>query len=117
MTSCSRVIATLRQPLSRFAFSLACREGHLTDFPWVEYVHKQNVPCKPARLTLREFGAAGDASDIIVKCLECGVERRMADAFDRDAFAIQCSGHHPHLRKVDRTVARKRHDDFARSFE
>jgi hypothetical protein len=82
-------------------FLLACREGHLTDFPWVEYVHKQNVPCKPARLTLREFGAAGDASDIIVKCLECEDDRRMSDAFDRDVFQIQCSGHHPHLRKVD----------------
>ena len=45
-----------------------------------------NGPCKPARLTLREYGAAGDASDIIVKCVECGVERRMADAFDRDQF-------------------------------
>ena len=82
-------------------FLLACREGHLTDFPWVEYVHQQNAACKPARLTLREFGAAGDASDIIVKCLECGVERRMADAFDRDTFRIQCTGHHPHLRRTD----------------
>ncbi len=82
-------------------FLLACREGHLTDFPWIEYVHQQNVPCKPSRLTLREFGAAGDASDIIVKCIECGVERRMADAFDTDAFRIQCSAHHPHLRRVD----------------
>ena len=82
-------------------FLLACREGHLTDFPWVEYAHAGRVPCKPARLTLREYGAAGDASDIIVKCLECSAERRMADAFDRDVFTIACSGHHPHLRKFD----------------
>ena len=82
-------------------FLLACREGHLTDFPWVEYVHQQNAPCKPSRLTLREFGAAGDASDIIVKCLECNKDRRMADAFDRDNFQIPCSGHHPHLRKIE----------------
>ena len=82
-------------------FLLACREGHLTDFPWVDYVHQQMVPCKPARLTLREFGAAGDASDIIVKCLECGIDRRMADAFDKDQFRIKCSGHHPHLRKIE----------------
>jgi hypothetical protein len=82
-------------------FLLACREGHLTDFAWVEYVHKQKVACKPARLTLREFGAAGDASDIIVKCIECGEERRMADAFDREKFQIQCVGHHPHLRIMD----------------
>jgi hypothetical protein len=99
-TSCSK--APINPPTAlAVRFLLACREGHLTDFPWVEYVHKQNVPCKPARLTLREFGAAGDASDIIVKCLECGEDRRMADAFDRDAFRIQCSGHHPHLRQTD----------------
>ncbi len=95
--SCSKPVKTPPTALP-VRFLLACREGHLTDFPWVEYVHKQTVPCKPARLTLREFGAAGDASDIIVKCLECGKDRRMADAFDRDVFSIQCTGHHPHLR-------------------
>jgi len=96
--SCSKATSPTALPVR---FLLACREGHLTDFPWVEYVHQQNAPCKPARLTLREYGAAGDASDIIVKCLECGKDRRMADAFDRDKFQINCSGHHPHLRKVE----------------
>ena len=66
-------------------FLLACREGHLTDFPWLEFVHKGNVPCRPATLSMREFGASGDASDIVVKCHSCGIERRMADAFDPDA--------------------------------
>jgi len=79
-------------------FLLACREGHMMDFPWVEYVHEGKVLCKPSRLTLREFGAAGDASDIILKCIECNTERRMGDAFDRDKFRFQCQGHHPHLR-------------------
>ena len=96
--SCAKANAPTALPVR---FLLACREGHLTDFQWVEYVHDNRVPCKPARLTLREFGAAGDASDIIVKCVECGVDRRMADAFDREAYAIQCVGHHPHLRQVD----------------
>ena len=98
--SCAKAKTTPPTALS-VRFLLACREGHLTDFPWVEYVHKQNVPCKPARLTLREFGAAGDASDIIVKCVECGEDRRMADAFDRDKFEIKCTGHHPHLRRIE----------------
>jgi hypothetical protein len=96
--SCAKANAPTALPVR---FLLACREGHLTDFQWVEYVHDNRVPCKPARLTLREFGAAGDASDIIVKCVECGVDRRMADAFDRETYAIQCVGHHPHLRQVD----------------
>ena len=81
-------------------FLLACRDGHLTDFPWLDFVHKGNVPCRPATLTLREFGASGDASDIVVKCQTCGSERRMADAFDPDA-AFACPGHHPHLRLVE----------------
>jgi hypothetical protein len=82
-------------------FLLACHEGHLTDFPWVEFVHKGNVPCRPAMLSLREFGASGDASDIIVKCHSCGMERRMADAFDSEEPPFFCPGHHPHLRLVE----------------
>ena len=82
-------------------FLVACREGHLSDFPWIEYVHNGVTPCRPSRLTMREFGAAGDASDIIIKCHECNRERRMGDAFDRDAFRIKCHGHHPHLRKTE----------------
>ncbi len=97
-TNCSKANEPAALPVR---FLLACRNGHLTDFPWVEYVHGQSVPCKPARLTLREYGAAGDASDIIVKCLECNAERRMGDAFDRDRFRFQCPAHHPHLRTVD----------------
>lgn len=81
-------------------FLLACREGHLTDFPWLNFVHKGNVPCKPATLTLREYGASGDASDIVVKCHSCGVERRMADAFDADE-PFTCPAHHPHLRLIE----------------
>lgn len=81
-------------------FLLACREGHLTDFPWLDFVHKGNVPCKPATLSLREFGASGDASDIVVKCHTCGTERRMADAFDPES-AFKCHGHHPHLRLIE----------------
>jgi hypothetical protein len=90
-----------RAPSARSVrFLLACREGHLTDFPWLEFVHKGNVPCRPATLTMREFGASGDASDIVIKCHSCGTERRMGDAFDPDA-TLACSGHHPHLRVAE----------------
>ncbi|MFZ2961384.1 MAG: DUF1998 domain-containing protein [Candidatus Ozemobacteraceae bacterium] len=85
-------------------FLTACRNGHLSDFPWVGYVHHDAPqPCKPARLTLREYGIAGEASDIIVKCLECNRSRRMGDAFDKDRSGqFKCKGHHPHLRLRDK---------------
>ena len=91
-----------RRPPSALSvrFLLACREGHLTDFPWVDFVHQGNVPCRPATLSLREFGASGDASDIIVKCHSCNTQRRMADAFEHDA-QFSCPGHHPHLRMIE----------------
>jgi hypothetical protein len=81
-------------------FLLACREGHLSDFPWLSFVHKDTSPCRGAQLTLREFGISGDASDIIVKCHAegCGKERRMSDAFDPD-YKPACRGLHPHIRR------------------
>ena len=89
-------------------FLLACREGHLTDFPWLNFVHKGNVPCRPATLSLREFGASGDASDIIVKCHSCGIDRRMADAFVvEQADQFSCPGHHPHLRLIEQGCKEK----------
>lgn len=81
-------------------FLIACREGHLTDFPWLEFVHKGNVPCQGAQLSLREYGASGDASDIVVQCHSCGSTRRMADAFD-SSTPFKCRGHHPHLRLLE----------------
>jgi hypothetical protein len=88
-------------------FLLACREGHLSDFSWLNFVHKGNVPCKPATLSMREFGASGDASDIIIECHGgCGMSRRMADAFDPSA-EFACSGHHPHLRLVEQDCKEK----------
>ncbi|MCH8336210.1 MAG: hypothetical protein IIC61_10025 [Proteobacteria bacterium] len=74
----------------------------MTDFPWLTFVHKGNVPCTPATLTIREFGASGDASDIVIKCHSCEIERRMADAFNPDD-PFNCPGHHPHLRLVEAT--------------
>lgn len=81
-------------------FLLACRQGHLTDFPWLNFVHKGNVPCQGAQLTLREYGASGDASDIVVWCQSCGSSRRMGDAFDSET-PFRCRGHHPHLRLIE----------------
>ena len=97
---CTKAKGNISPSALSVRFLLACREGHLTDFPWLEFVHKGNVACKPAQLTLREYGISGDASDIIVQCLACNSNRRMSDAFDQDT-QFKCPGHHPHLRRID----------------
>src|SRR5207249_4395910 len=83
-------------------FLIACRGGHLDDFPWVTYVHK-GTPCTAPMLTLRQYGASGEASDVVVRCTACNTERRMGEAFGEDAWAplMTCRGHRPHLRDVD----------------
>lgn len=80
-------------------FVLACASGHLSDVPWVEFVHGGH-PCAAPQLVMREFGAAGDASDIQVRCVECGVQQRLGILFSQ-RVPFGCSGLFPHLRKQD----------------
>ncbi len=87
-------------PVLSVRFMLACREGHITDFPWLEFVHKDKKPCKGAQLKIRDLGTSGDASDVLVKCESCGLSQRMANAF-RSHSKFKCKGHHPHLRTFD----------------
>jgi hypothetical protein len=83
-------------------FLIACENGHLDDFPWVEFVHKGPTACK-ARLRLFELGASGEVSDLELRCEVCGATRRMAAAFasaDEDEAQLPaCRGRQPHLRK------------------
>ena len=81
-------------------FLLACRDGHLTDFPWIEFVHSGKPICKPAELAMHEFGPSGDVLDIMIKCRTCNSRRSMSEAFDRD-HPFTCPGHHPHLRYIN----------------
>lgn len=82
-------------------FLIACKGGHLDDFPWLSYVH-QGSPCNAPVLRLREFGVSGEASDIQVKCDACNDSRRMGNAFGQNAWdTMACRGHRPHLRDTD----------------
>ncbi len=89
-------------PVVPARFLVACKNGHLDDFPWLYFVHK-GVPCQ-ARLKLRELGVSGEAADIQVLCETCGKQMRMSDAFGKEAMQHlpPCSGRHPHLRRYDK---------------
>lgn len=83
-------------------FLAACTHGHLDDFPWVYFVHRGQTDCR-ARLRLRELGVSGEAADVQVVCEECNAQRRMAEAFGREA-AVRlplCRGRRPQLRDYD----------------
>jgi hypothetical protein len=80
-------------------FLVACEQGHLDDFPWIDYVHQAGRCASPV-LRLREWGVSGSVSEVQVSCDTCGAKRRMRDAFAEDGKSVlpHCKGRRPHLR-------------------
>lgn len=84
-------------------FVVACKNGHLDDFPWREFVHGVQTACKGG-LKLLEPSATGEAASIFVQCegANCGAIRPMSDAFKMDLMALPvCKARRPHLRDHD----------------
>lgn len=83
-------------------FLVACDNGHLDDFPWRYFVHRENSDCDGS-LRLFELGISGTPSDIQVKCDKCGQRRMLSDAFGTQGKQNmpKCRGRHPHLRDFD----------------
>ena len=82
-------------------FLLACRNGHLDDFPWHWFVHGGPDPCK-GTLFFYESGASLQTENIWVRCT-CGKSRSLVHAFGKDAEKNlpACRGRHPHLNTYD----------------
>jgi hypothetical protein len=82
-------------------FLVACKHGHLDDFPWVDYVHHGASDCEAPVIRIREIGVSGEAADIYVSCDTCKrPSRPLSDAFGEDAPKVlpRCNGRRPHLR-------------------
>jgi hypothetical protein len=85
-------------------FLAACEKGHLDDFPWVEFTHRnEEGVCESPQLRLYERGPSGEARDLEVRCENCKKFRRMSDAFgiENRKNLPQCTGRRPHLRDYD----------------
>ena len=83
-------------------FLVACRNGHLDDFPWHYFVHKGPSGCK-GTLRFFESGASLQTENLWVKCDGCGAARNMAHAFGRlgKENLPGCRGRHAHLDTYD----------------
>jgi hypothetical protein len=85
-------------------FLVACEQGHLDDFPWIDYVHRRRGgPCHAPVLRLREWGVSGSVSEVQVSCDTCNSKERMREAFAEDGKSVlpQCKGRRPHLRDYE----------------
>lgn len=83
-------------------FLLACRAGHLDDFPWHYFVHGGPSSCK-STLRFFESGASLQTENLWVKCDGCGASRNMAHAFGKlgKENLPKCRGRHPHMDQFD----------------
>lgn len=79
-------------------FLLACRNGHLDDFPWHWFVHGGPSQCK-GTLRFFERGASLQTENLWVKCDTCDAARSLVHAFGSDSSRNlpACRGRHPHL--------------------
>lgn len=85
-------------------FLLACRNGHLDDFPWHFFVHGGRSPCGGS-LRFFEDGASLQTENLWVRCDDCGLAKSMARAFGKSGVESlpSCRGRHVHLGDYDPT--------------
>ena len=83
-------------------FLLACRAGHLDDFPWHWFVHGGPSDCK-GTLRFFESGASLQTENLWVRCDSCEAAKSMAQAFGQVGRKNlpACRGRHPHLARFE----------------
>ena len=82
-------------------FLVACDDGHLDDFPYVEYVHLgRPEPCTGPNLTMSDASSTLGPR-VTVRCTECKAARNLSEAAGRDGSKVlpRCRGRHPHLQR------------------
>ena len=83
-------------------FIVVCEDGHMDDFPYVEYVHMTRPAgvCDGPDLTMSD-AASTLAPLVTIKCVNCNHGRSIQDAAGRDGWENlpRCRGRHPHLQQ------------------
>lgn len=98
--SCAEVAPGKRQRLIPVRFITICHEGHIKDFPFLEWVHVSAPEGDGHQLRLRAGRSSGSLSGIEISC-SCGLHKSMAGAFNDDAVhrrtGLVCTGDRPWL--------------------
>jgi len=80
-------------------FVLACRKGHIEDFPWAWWGHRRSgKPCDKPTLELKSRGKSASLADLYVHCKHCGASESLGDAFRPESLkGVSCKGIRPWL--------------------
>ena len=86
-------------------FVMACRNGHISDFPWGWWAHRDRPDgvCDSPSLYLGSYGRSASLADLYVECRACStsdqrVRQSLGDAFRSEALSgTSCTGFRPWL--------------------
>lgn len=79
-------------------FIIACERGHIDDFPWVAWIHREGQ-CDFPDLKLESGRGIAGLGGIKITCKRCGQHSTMAGSFGENAFKriikLNCNGNKP----------------------
>lgn len=81
-------------------FAVACRAGHVSDFPWAWWAHRNREAgvCLGPALTLKSRGISAALGDLYVQCNGCKASNSLAKVFQQGSLARNgCLGIRPWL--------------------
>lgn len=85
---------------------VACENGHIDDFPWINWIHDKSggIPCSKPLLKLKNSSSALGLEGLQIECVSCKAKASMKGAFNKDVFKsmeekyhrrYKCSGNIP----------------------
>lgn len=95
--SCHTTHERRRRNLVPLRFIAACENGHIRDFPWMEWVHREKPETMNCALRL-QTGSSASLAGLYVNC-ECGQWKSLSGAYSDDALKdiAKCNGERPWL--------------------
>lgn len=103
--SCHSTHPNRRPWLIPSRFIAICEKGHIEDFPFMEWVHRDQNFNDMCKLRLRAGRSASSLSGVIIECTTCEIPKKSMTGSFNDGSLRQinkyCSGHRPWLGEVD----------------
>ncbi|WP_236909439.1 DUF1998 domain-containing protein [Clostridium sp. Cult3] len=86
-------------------FVVACTKGHVEDFPYDWWVHKDSTECENPDLRLFYRKETGGLDSIVIWCKNCKQSKSMKYSFTPNSLkGYPCGGNRPWLRDKDKIV-------------
>ena len=95
-----------------------CDNGHISDFPWVEWAHAKNFGgakdvCANPKIKFTTAGSSGGLGGMFVECTTCKAKATLRDSFDPKTFEdldnknngkynFKCKGKHPWKKVIEK---------------